>query len=212
MHDTRAKNVVLKPKISNRKKGNVDLMNIVGNVRFQMTEEIIEKAVLNILKRKDYDGFTVKDICAEAGINRTTFYAHYQDINDFMIKFEGKLSKKMHTVWKPTGTIYVFDESVFAGFFAFIIEYKIFYKAFAKNNAPSFMAGEMLKKHKELFKQNLLRRNINYTDAEIDYHLHWFGGGLKAICGRWIQNDCKESPEQMAKIIYDEYTNNAKFF
>jgi len=183
-------------------------MNTIGNVRYQLTEETIEKAVLNILKRKDYDSFSVKDICAEAGINRTTFYAHYEDINDFMIKFEGKLAKRMQAVWKPSGDMHVFGQRVFTDFFAFIKEYKTFYKAFAKNHVPSFVANDLLKKHKELFKQNLLRRNINYSDAEIDYHLHWFGGGLKALCGRWIQNDCSESPEQMARIIYDEYHNN----
>lgn len=193
-------------------------MVIIGNVRleqsskrYQVTEETIEKAVLSLLKRRDYDSFSVKDICTEAGINRTTFYAHYQDINDFMIKFEGKLAQKIQAIWKPVGTLEVFNESVFIAFFEFVKEYKIFYKAFAKNHVPSFVANDMLKKHKELFKQNLLRRNINYTDAEIDYHLHYFGGGLKAICGRWLQNDCKETPEQMAKIIYDEYTNNARF-
>ena len=179
-------------------------------MRYQFTEEIIEKAVLNLLKRKNYDNFSVKDICTEAGINRSSFYAHYQDINDFMIKFEGKLSKKMQTIWKPKDTIQVFDESTFVDLFIFIKEYKLFYKAFLRNHNPSFVADSLLKKHKELFGKALLGRGINYTDAEIDYHLVYFGGGLKAICGRWLQNDCKESPEQMAKIIRDEYVNNAR--
>lgn len=182
-------------------------MNIIGNTRYQFTEEIIEKAVLNLLKRKAYDSFSVKDICNEAGINRTTFYAHYQDINDFMIKFESKLAKKMQSIWKPVNTESVFDQDVFVTFFSFIQEHKIFYQAFLKNNSPSFMANDMIKKHRDLLKQRMLKKNINYTDAEIDYHLHYFGGGLKAISGRWIQNGCKESPELMAKVIHDEYAN-----
>ena len=183
-------------------------MNIVGNIRYQMTEEIIERAVLDLLKRKNYDGFTVKDICAVAGINRSSFYAHYMDINDFMIKFEGKLAKKMMAVWKPNDGDTVFDQSTFVALFDFIREYRVFYKAFLKNHTQSFVADALLKKHTELFRASVLKRGINYTDAEIDYHLVYFGGGLKAICGRWIQNDCRETPTQMAKIIHDEYANN----
>lgn len=184
-------------------------MNITGNVRYQFTEDLIEKAVLNLLKRRNYDDFTIKEICLEAGINRSSFYAHYSDINDLMIQIEGRLTKKMQAIWKPAGD---YNDELFIEFFQFIKEYKLFYKAFLKSHNPSFVAPEMLKKQKELFKRISSNKNFNYSDAEIDYHLHFFGGGLKAVCGYWIQNDCKESPEQMAKIIHDEYFNNAKYF
>lgn len=184
-------------------------MNISGNVRYQLTEDIIEKAVLNLLKKRNYDDFTIKEICLEAGINRSSFYAHYTDINDLMIKLESKLSKKLQEIWKPAGS---YNETLFVDFFSLIKEYKVFYKAFLKSHSPSFAAPEMLKKQKNQFKQIMLSKNFNYSDAEIEYHLYYFGGGLKAISGLWLQNDCKESPEEMAKIIHNEYFNNAKYF
>jgi len=183
-------------------------VNITGNARFLTTEDFIEKAVFSLLKKRDYDDFTIKEICKEAAINRSSFYAHYSDINDLMIKIEEKLARKLNEIWKPTDN---YDENVFIPFFEFIKEYKVFYKAFAKSNSPSFAAPDMLKKQKDRFKQ-IIFGNINYSDTEIDYHLYYFGGGLKAICGLWLQNDCKESPEEMAKIIHDEYANNAKYF
>jgi len=183
-------------------------MNISGNVRYQFTEEIIEKAVLNLLKKRKYDDFTVKDICAEAGINRSSFYAHYQDINDLMIKIEAGLSKKLQAIWHNSDA---YGEEFFASFFAFVGENKIFYKAFLKGNSPSFTAPDMLKKQKAAFRQLSLDKGFNYSDAEIDYHLHYFGAGLKAVCQQWLLSGCAESPEDMAKIIYNEYANNARF-
>lgn len=181
-------------------------MNITGNVRYQFTEEIIEKALLSLLKRKRYDGFSIKDLCIEAKINRSSFYAHYQDINDLMIKVENKLTKKLHGIVKLNHENFLFE------MFVFVKEYKEFYKSFLKSHSPSFVAPEMLKDQRERLKQVSFEKGYNYTDDEIDYHLHYFGGGLKAICGRWIQNDCQETPEQMLKIIQDEYKNNAKYF
>ena len=190
-------------------KGVMCFMNISGNVRYQFTEEMIEKAVLNLLRRKNYDSFTVKDVCAEAGINRSSFYAHYQDINDLMIKIEGKLTKKLHAIWKPNNGFY--DELFFTSFFVFVLENKIFYRAFLKGNSPSFVAPDMMKKQKAIFKELSIKNGFNYSDSEIDYHLHYFGGGIKEVCQKWLLNDCNESPEQMAKVIYNEYANNAKF-
>lgn len=188
-------------------------MNIIGNMRFQSTEQQIEKAVLNLLKIKQYDSFTVKDICNHAGINRSSFYAHYQDINDLMIKIESNLTKKLQEVLKPIDSIATtnLNENPFISFFNFIKEHKIFYKAFLKSGNPSFTAPEMLKKNKSVLKQVSINKGMNYSENEIEYHLHFFGGGLKAICGYWLQNNCRETPEQMAKIIHDEYYNNAKF-
>lgn len=184
-------------------------MNITGNVRYRSTEEMLEKALLSLLKRKRYDGFTVKDLCTEAGINRSSFYAHYTDVNDLMIKFESKLSKQMQEIWQLCD---IYNQDVFVKAFRFIKEYKEFYKAFLKSHSPSFVAPEMLKKQKERFREIAFERGLKYTDTEIDYHLYYFGGGLKAISGFWIQNGCKETPEQLAKVLFDEYANNAGYF
>ena len=183
-------------------------MNITGNARSRTTIEKIEKAVFDLLRKRRYDDFSIKDICVEAGINRSSFYAHYTDINDLMIKIESSLAEQIQTIWKPTNN---FNE-IFLNFFTFIKEHQAFYKSFLKSNNPSFVANDMLKTQKERFKQIAIQKGLTYTDAEFDYHLHFLGGGLKAICGLWIKDGCRETPEQMSKIIQDEYRNNAKYF
>ena len=189
-------------------------MNITGNARSQSTIQAIEKAVFNLVKRKGYDDFSIKDICTEAGINRSSFYAHYDDINDLMIKVESNLSKQLSITLNPIRDIVAdrIRENPFVAFFEFIKEHKDFYKAFLKSHNPSFTATDELKRSKEQLKQLSAKKGMNYSETEIEYHLHYFGGGLKAICGFWIKNDCRETPEQMAKFIENEYKNNAKHF
>jgi len=181
-------------------------MNIKGNTRSQFTQEIIECAVVNLLKRKGYNSFTVKDICDEAGISRSTFYEHYLDINDFMIKFETKLAKQIDGIFNSTSNF----EEEFYRFFTFIKENKVIYKAFLLSHNTSFVAPQMLKKRQEQFRQFSKAKGFSYTEREISYHLYYFGGGLKAVCGHWLQNDCEETVEQIVKILHDEYVNNAK--
>ena len=189
-------------------------MNKAGNQRSKSTQDAIEKAVFILLKRQGYDAFSVRDVCTEAGINRSSFYAHYQDINDLMIKIESNLVQRVQeTLINPISANKTnYFEDYFINFFNFVKEYKVFYRAFLKTGNPSFSAPNLLSKSKDQLKKLSQAKGFNYTDEEIDFHLHYFGGGLKAVTALWIQYDCKQTPEQMAKIIHDEYANNTKYF
>ena len=41
----------------------------------------------------------------------------------------------------------------------------------------------------------------------IFYRASFFGAGIKEMCRLWLNNDCKETPEHMASLLLEEYTN-----
>lgn len=44
----------------------------------------MDEAFLEILEKKDFAYITVKEICAAAGVNRSTFYLHYETLDDLL--------------------------------------------------------------------------------------------------------------------------------
>lgn len=50
----------------------------------KLTERAIMQAFLDLLETKSMDKITVKDIIEKVGINRNTFYYHYEDIYDLI--------------------------------------------------------------------------------------------------------------------------------
>lgn len=46
--------------------------------------EFAKKIFLEILEKKDFAYITVKEICAAAGVNRSTFYLHYETLDDLL--------------------------------------------------------------------------------------------------------------------------------
>ena len=38
----------------------------------------MNEALLILLEKKNYEYITVKEICEKAGVNRSTFYLHYE--------------------------------------------------------------------------------------------------------------------------------------
>ena len=52
--------------------------------RIQRTYQQLTDALLHLLSKKDWNQITVKELCDEAVIRRTTFYQHFRDIRDFL--------------------------------------------------------------------------------------------------------------------------------
>jgi AcrR family transcriptional regulator len=47
--------------------------------RIRRTRQLLQDALRNLLKQKEFDKISVQDITEAATVNRATFYAHYQD-------------------------------------------------------------------------------------------------------------------------------------
>ena len=47
------------------------------------TALLMDEALLILLETKEFEFITVKEICLKAGVNRSTFYLHYQNVHKF---------------------------------------------------------------------------------------------------------------------------------
>ena len=52
--------------------------------KYQYTASLMDEALLLLLEQKDYDLITVKEVCQKAGVNRSTFYLHYESMDDLL--------------------------------------------------------------------------------------------------------------------------------
>lgn len=178
-------------------------MNIKNNSRYKSSSEKIETAFLTLVLNKKYEDITIGQICNTAEINRSTFYAHYDDINDLIITIESKFANSMATIF-DFGLRRTND--AFVEMFSFVKDNKYFYKAFL--SIPYATLAETNTKSKILtnIKDN---GNKNMpSDISLFYRASFFGAGIKEMCRLWLERDCKESPEQMAQLLIQEYANN----
>ena len=44
----------------------------------------MDEALISLLARKDFAYITVREICETAGVNRSTFYLHYETMADLL--------------------------------------------------------------------------------------------------------------------------------
>ncbi len=89
--------------------------------------------------------------------------------------------------------------------FTFVKENKYFYKAFL--NIPYATLAETNTKI-DVLKHIGNNSNIDKSKTMgIYYRASFFGAGIKEMCRIWLEYDCKETPEEMARLLLEEYTN-----
>ena len=61
--------------------------------RIQRTRQLLEAALLSLIKEKDFDAISVQEIIDRANVGRATFYAHYENKEDLIESgFDGLLT------------------------------------------------------------------------------------------------------------------------
>ncbi|MGN1378737.1 MAG: TetR/AcrR family transcriptional regulator, partial [Dorea sp.] len=58
------------------------------NQRIAITKQLIYKAFLALLQKKSIHRISIRELCENAGINRTTFYNHYGSQYDVLAEIE----------------------------------------------------------------------------------------------------------------------------
>lgn len=59
--------------------------------RVRKTKKAIQDVFCELTKEKKLNEITIKELCAKADINKSTFYLHYRDIYDLAASIQGML-------------------------------------------------------------------------------------------------------------------------
>lgn len=52
--------------------------------KYYNTACLMDEALIQLINEKDYDYITITEICKRAGVNRSTFYLHYETVDDLL--------------------------------------------------------------------------------------------------------------------------------
>lgn len=170
-------------------------MNTPNNRRKQESKRKIEEVFVEMLKKKELNQITVTDICKSAGINRTTFYASYVDIYDLSEAVQKSLHDEVMNLYSDERERNESKHDFLKLFRHIKANPDVFRMYFKLNN------GKGLK-----FIMYDREEAASLIDMRyIDYHIEFFGNGLNAVIRKWLENDCRESPEEINRIIMAEY-------
>ncbi len=177
-------------------------MNTKNNKRRRDSIERIENAFISFLQMKELHEITVSDICKEAGINRSTFYANFLDVYDLSEKIIDKLHEEIYILYHDE----LFNgkqKSDYVKLFYHVKENQSLYKTY-------FKLEKERTNHKWFYYNETLATEF-FDNKHIDYHVEFFRNGFNALLKIWLFNGCKQTPEELEELIEREYRGRSLF-
>ncbi len=171
-------------------------MNTKNNKRRQATKESIERVFIELLQAREISQITVSEICTLTGFNRSTFYANYLDVYDLADKIRDRLMSEVSALYE--NDIACNCGLDYLKLFRHIRENQLFYITYFKLGYDSRHIVDL---------GDISPNQLGMPFDNLEYHIEFHKAGLNAIIKKWIASGCRETPETMAKIIQDEYTN-----
>ena len=176
------------------------------------TAILFDEALIYLLEKKDVEYITIKEICTKAGVNRSTFYLHYESISDLIEETMNYINKKFvdyfnenskdfieKIKYSPLEVLKLVERRYLNPYLNFIRDNKKIIKAFF-HNPIGMSAFDKFNHLKQYILIPILER-FNVPEKERNYLIAFYINGIMAIIKEWIDKDCKESIDDVENII-----------
>jgi AcrR family transcriptional regulator len=169
-------------------------------------------ALISLLKKKSFEYITISEICKTAGVNRSTFYLHYETIGDLLNETTRYLLSDFLSYFSADTQSIAYNlkncelnELVFFGdkhltpYLTYIKDHKeVFSTALSHNKTLGF--EDVYKRMFENIFNPILDR-FHYPLNDRQYVMMYYLNGINAIVSEWLKNGCDKSIKEISEII-----------
>ena len=174
----------------------------------------MDEALIALLDKKDFAYITVKEICEAAGVNRSTFYLHYDNTSDLLNETVKYILDKLLAYYSPnTKNLFSHFENYQQEELVFITtEYLTPYLSYIKENQKIFKVAikrfssmNMDEVYYKMFNHifNPILARFRVPEEERTYIVKFYLTGIFAIVMEWLDKNCADDMSVIIKIITD---------
>lgn len=182
--------------------------------KYYNTALLMNQAFVEILNKKDFEFITVKEICEKAGVNRSTFYLHYETINDLLEECIENSNKNFLAYFNKSGEDFLKnlntsskEDLIFitpkylTPYLTYIKENKIIHQVAVKHENIMNSVKKFNALNKYIFTPIFNRFGID--EKKQNYVIMYYLNGITAIINEWIRNGCKDEIEYIEQVIME---------
>ncbi len=173
------------------------------------TALLMDEALLCLLEKKEYEFISVKEVCRKAGVNRSTFYLHYEGMDDLLQEAVAMISKRFYAGFGgkkftdidngEKGAMFLITPEYLTPYLSFILQNKRVFRLFYAKPALFGSQRTFEQMYKDMFEPILSRYGV--PQANRKYVFEFYAGGLTSMVRRWVESDCDMSIEDFVRLI-----------
>ena len=172
------------------------------NQRIVITKRMLKESMLKLLKEKELDTINVTELCREAGVNRATFYRHYEIPRDVLMEIQQDLYRELRKNISLPRTLAEI-RPVVEQLCIYMNEHRELLRILVQNNSDtdfaSFINDVYLELAKDYSHMAALKR---LSQEDIQFMTLYSAGGSYFVLRSWILGSFKKSPQEMADYVY----------
>lgn len=176
------------------------------------TALLMDDALIALLAVKDLEYITVKEICEKAGVNRSTFYLHYETVADLAEEAMETVNERFLSYFSQSSAAFVdkisekglndlvlITQDYLRPYLQFICDNKNLYRAVFRN--PYGMQVQTRYRHlkKHILAPILERFEVPETFHK--YYIAYYVEGIGAIIKEWLNSNCRDSIDTVVTVI-----------
>lgn len=176
------------------------------------TSLLMNQALIELLNKKDYEFITIKEICDKAGVNRSTFYLHYETIDDLLEECIENTNKNFLNYFSETPSEFIeklkyndkddlilITHKYLEPYLNYVRDNKVLYQVTAKNPYLLNSISKYNKLNNHIFMP--IFKKFGIDEKSETYMIAYYINGVFAIINEWIKNNCKDDIEYIEDII-----------
>ena len=171
--------------------------------RYSTAEDAIFDAFFALIKEKEFDRITVADVSKKAGVVRSTFYNHYENVPALVEAAEDRTIRdifRMMESFHPKD-----DKSMCTSYFLSICNYTQ-RNPFVANLLKSPRGDAFFEKAITMFHEYVTKLTSTSTDRKVSeetfsYLIAGMIGTTIGILHKWISDDFSQPSEEIADIL-----------
>jgi AcrR family transcriptional regulator len=169
------------------------------NQRVRITKKMLKDSLIVFLARESIHKITVREICEEAQVNRSTFYKYYGSPYDLLEEIENDVIVQINS-YLTEDAVARDGKEMLIKILAFINENIDMSRVLLNNNIDPRFPERLIQL--PTMRQIITRQLPDkYNEEDIEYIMDFAVNGGFSTIKKWINKDKRESPEKIAELL-----------
>lgn len=176
------------------------------------TAHKMDEALIALLEIKEFAYITVSEICKTAGVNRSTFYLHYETLGDLLEETTQHLLTDFRAYFPQEDAdltaalqmgedqkLNFITEQYLYPYLSYFMDNRRVFSAALSNVGTLGFDRVFRRMYEQVFEPIL--KHFGYSEARRPYVMQYYLNGVTAVVALWLENGCKETIQEMADTI-----------